>query len=183
MHDSGVFMHNNRQSKKMESLLTPLAYLAVHKEASVEEIAKQTGKNYSTILRAASELCDKRLVNFRLERTAPRGKELRLYAISFYGLVFYLLRSRSVKFTVSEIREIAKTHEDMLLVFKKWDKFVKAKFEQEITTRTLQALSAEYQYNAEWYSFVGISTVGLIFHREDETLRRNAFDGLVLGFV
>jgi len=182
MHDSGVLMHNEKQSKKMESLLAPLSYLAVHKEASVEEIAKQTGKNYSTILRATSELCDKRLVNFRLERTAPRGKELRLYAISFYGLVFYLHRSRSVKFTVSEIREIAKTHEDMLLVFRKWDTFVKAKCEQELFDRIMQALNVEYQYNLEWYSFVGISTADIIFRREDEALRRNAFDGLVLGF-
>ena len=85
-------MHNNKQSKKMESLLTPLGYLATHKEANVEEIAKQTKKNYSTVLRVTSELCDKRLVNYQLERTAPRGKELRLYAISFYGIIFYLNR-------------------------------------------------------------------------------------------
>src|SRR4030065_773467 len=104
MHDSGIFMHDNKQSKKMESLLAPLGYLATCKEASVEEIAKQTGKNYSTILRTISELCDKRLVNFRLERTAPRGKELKLYAISFYGVVFYLLRCGSGKLPVSEGR-------------------------------------------------------------------------------
>ena len=183
MHDSGVFMHNNnKQSKKMESLLAPLGYLATCKEASVEEIAKQTGKNYSTILRTISELCDKRLVNFRLERTAPRGKELRLYAISFYGVVFYLLRSRSVKLTVSEIREIAKAHEDMLLVFRKWERFAKANCEQELFARIMQALNVEYQYNAEWYGFVGISAVGVVLRREDEGLRRNAFDGLVLGF-
>jgi len=174
-------MHNNKQSKKMESLLAPLGYLALHKEASIEEIAKQTGKNYSTILRATSELCDKRLANFRLERTAPRGKELRVYAISFYGLVFYLLRSRSIEFTISEVREIAKAHEDMLLVFRKWDKFVKAKCEQEIFTRLAQALNVEYQYNVERYSFIGISRVNIIFRKEDEDLRRNAFDGLVLG--
>jgi len=182
MHDSGIFMHDNKQSKKMESLLAPLNYLATCNEASVEEIAKQTGKNYSTILRAITELCDKRLVNFRLERTAPRGKELRLYAISFYGLVFYLLRSRSVKLTVSEIREIANAHEDMLLVFRKWEKFAKANYEQELFARIMQALNVEYQYNAEWYGFVGISTVGVILRREDESLRRTAFDGLVLGF-
>jgi hypothetical protein len=175
-------MHNNKQSKKMESLLAPLSYLSVHKEDSVEEIAKATGKNYSSILRVISELCDKTLVNFRLERTAPRGKELRLYAISFYGLVFYLQRSRSVKLIISEIREIAKTHEDMLIVFKKWDKFAKAGCEQELFNRILQGLNIEYQYHAEWYGFVGISRAGVILRREDERLRRDAFDGLVLGF-
>jgi hypothetical protein len=182
MHDSGAFMHIDKQSKKMESLLTPLAYLAVHKEASVEEIAKQNGKNYSTILRATSELCDKRLVNFRLERTAPRGKELRLYAISFYGLVFYLQRCQSLKFKVFEIREIAKAHEDMLLVFRKWEKFTLANCDQELFNRIMQALNVEYEYNAGWYGLVGISTVDIVFRREDESTRRNAFDGLVLGF-
>ena len=175
-------MHDNKQSKKMESLLAPLGYLSVHKEASVDEIAKATGKNYSSILRVMSELCDKRIVNFRLERTAPRGKELRLYAISFYGLVFYLQRSRSVKLMVSEVREIVKVHEDMLLVFKKWDKFVKGDCEQELFTRIMQGLNVEYQYHAEWYNFVGISKVGVILRREDERLRRDAFDGLVFGF-
>jgi hypothetical protein len=46
----------------------------------------------------------------------------------------------------------------------------------------MQAITIEYQYNVEWYSLVGISTVGLISRREKEDLRRNAFDGLVLGF-
>jgi hypothetical protein len=182
MHAGGTTTHNDNQSKKMESLLTPLGYLAIHKEASVEEIAKQTEKNYSTILRVITELCDKRLVNYRLERTAPRGKELRLYAISFYGIVFYLNRSQSVKLTVSEIRQIAKSHEDMLLTFKKWEKFASANCEQELFDRVMQALNVEYEYNVGWYGLVGISTVGLVFRREDESSRRNAFDGLVLGF-
>ena len=175
-------MHNEAQSKKMESLLTPLTYLAVHKEASVEEIAKQTGKNYSTILRAISELNEKKLVSFRLERTSPRGKELRLYTISFYGLVFYYQRSRSLKFLVSEMREVAKAHEEMLLVFKKWEKFALANCEQELFDRIMQALNVEYGYNAGYYNIVGISMVGLNFRREDESLRRSAFDSLVLGF-
>ncbi len=175
-------MHNESQGKKMESLLTPLAYLTIHKEAGVEEIAKQTGKNYSTILRAISDLSENKLVSFRLERTSPRGKELRLYNLSFYGLVFYYLRSRAVKFYASEMREIAKTHEEMLLVFKKWDKFASANCEQELFDRILQALNVEYQYNVGYYNLVSLSTIGINFRREDETLRRNAFDSLVLGF-
>ena len=74
MHNGGVAVHNNKQSKKMESLLTPLSYLAVHKEANVEEIAKQTKKNYSTVLRATSELCQKGLVEFRLDEPIPEEK-------------------------------------------------------------------------------------------------------------
>ena len=156
--------------------------MAVHKEASVEEIAKQTGKNYSTILRAISELNEKKLVSFRLERTSSRGKELRLYALTFYGLVFYYQRSRSLKFLASEMREVAKAHEDLLLVFKKWEKFASANCEQELFDRIMQALNVEYGYNVGYYNLVGISTVGINFRREDEALRRSAFDGLVLGF-
>lgn len=182
MHDRGVLMQNKKESKKMESLLSPLGYLAVHKEATIEEIAKQTQKNYSTILRATSELCEKNLIHYRLERTAPRGKELRVYGISFYGLVFYLQRSRSIRFTVPEIQEIAKAHEDMLLVFKKWDKFIKADCEQEIFTRLAQALTTEYQYNVERYAVVMMSTLNITYRREDEDMRRVAFDSLVLGF-
>ena len=183
MHNRGATMHNESQGKKMESLLTPLAYLAIHKESSVEEITKQTGKNYSTILRAISELSENKLVSFGLERTSPRGKELRLYRLSFYGLVFYYLRSRTVKFYASEMREIAKTHEEMLLVFKKWDKFASANCEQELFDRILQALNVEYQYNVGYYNSLRepINRWGKL-SLEDETLRKNAFDNLVLGF-
>ena len=82
-------MHNETQGKKMESLLTPFAYLAIPKEASVDEIDKQTGKNYSTILRAISELSENKLVSFRLKRTSFRGKELCLYISQFlrFGLL------------------------------------------------------------------------------------------------
>ena len=175
-------MHNETQGKKMESLLTPFAYLAIPKEASVDEIAKQTGKNYSTIIRAISELSENKLVSFRRKRTSLRGKDLRLYSPSFYGLVFYYLRSRAVKFYASEMREIAKTHEEMLLVFKKWGKFASADCEQKLFDRIMQALNVEYQYNVGYYNLVSLSTVGVNFRREDEVLRRNAFDNLVLGF-
>ena len=176
-------MHNNKQSKKMDSLLSPIGYLAVHKEASVEEIAKQTKKNYSTVLRATSELCQKGLVEFRLERTAPRGKELRLYRLNFYGLIFYLTRSGELEYTVSEFREVAKAHEDLLVVFQKREKFAKAGFEQQLFSRVKSALNVESQYNSR-YDFVTISAFNVtnLFPKKDEALRRSSFDWLVLGF-
>jgi hypothetical protein len=176
-------MHNNKQSKKMESLLTPLSYLAVHKEANVEEIAKQTKKNYSTVLRATSELCQKGLVEFRLERTHPRGKELRLYRLNFYGLIFYMTRSGELEYTVSEFREIAKAHEDLLVVFQKWDKIAKAGVEQQLFSRVKSALNVESEYNSR-YDFVTITAFEItnLFPKKDEALRRSSFDWLVLGF-
>jgi hypothetical protein len=176
-------MHNKTMGKKLESLISPLDYLATHKEASVEEIAVQTKKNYSTVLRATSELCQKGLVEFRLERTAPRGKELRLYRLNFYGLIFYLTRSSELEYSISEFREIAKAHEDMLVVFQKWDKFAKAGFEQQLFSRIKSALSVEFQYNNR-YDFVTITSFDItnLFLKKDEGLRRGSFDCLVLGF-
>ena len=175
-------MHNEN-SKKMQSLFAPLRYLAFHKEASIEEIAKQTKKNYSTVLRATSELCQKGLVDFRLKRTAPRGKELRLYALNFYGLIFYMTRSGELEYTVPEFREIAKAQEDLLFVFKKWDKFANAGFEQELFSRIRSALNVELEYNSS-YAFVAITafTVTNLFPKKDEAVRRSSFDSLILGF-
>jgi predicted transcriptional regulator len=176
-------MHNKTMGKKLKSLLAPLSYLAFHKEASVEEIAAQTKKNYSTVLRATSELCKKGLVEFRLERTAPRGKELRLYRLNFYGLIFYMTRSNEIEYTLAEFREIAKAHEDLLVVFQKWDKFGKAGFEQQLFSRIKSALSVESQYNNR-YDFVTITSFDItnLFPKKDEALRRSSFDCLVLGF-
>jgi len=175
-------MHNEK-SKKMKSLLPPLNYLTFHNEASVEEIAKKTKKNYSTVLRTISELCQKGLISFRLERTAPRGKELRLYSLTFYGLIFYMTRSGELNFTVPEFREIAKAHEDLLFVFKKWNKFASAGFEQELFSRIRSALNVELQYNTS-YSYVTFTafTITNLFPKKDEALRRSAFDSLALGF-
>jgi predicted transcriptional regulator len=183
MHNRGAIMHNKTTSKKMESLLSPLSYLATHKEAKIEEIAAQTKKNYSTILRTTTELCQKGLVEFRLERTAPRGKELRLYRLNFYGLMFYMTRSSEVEYTLAEFREIAKAHEDLLVVFQKWDKFAKAGFEQQLFSRVKSALSVESQYNNR-YDFVTITSFDItnLFPKNDEALRRSSFDYLVLGF-
>ena len=49
MHDGGKSMHNEFSSKgkvtkKEASLLTPLTYLALHKEATIEEIARTRWK-------------------------------------------------------------------------------------------------------------------------------------------
>ena len=55
----------------------------------------------------------------------------------------------------------------MLLTFKKWEKFASENCEQELFDRVMQALNVEYEYNVGWYGLVGISTVGLVFRREE----------------
>jgi transcription initiation factor IIE alpha subunit len=52
-------------------------------EASVEEIANQTEKNYSTILRAISELSDKKIVSFRLSEHHTEEKNC-VYTLSVF---------------------------------------------------------------------------------------------------
>jgi DNA-binding PadR family transcriptional regulator len=172
-------MHNEKPNKKLQSVLTPLIYLLYHKEASVEEIARQTEKNYSTILRVISQLSKSEFVKFRLERTAPRGKELRFYTITFDGLAFYYQWRHMLEHSVSEMRKVAKVHEDMLLVFKKWDKFALANCEEDMFTRVVSALNSTQR---ERHNIIGISEIGLHFLKDDESMRRNFVDSLVLGF-
>jgi DNA-binding transcriptional ArsR family regulator len=188
MHDKGMSTHNKKANtkvnKKMESILTPLRYLAHHKEASVEEIAKETGKNYSTILRTITELIEKGLVDYHHERTAPRGKELRIYSANLYGLIFYW----NGHFSSLDIKDIAEAHEDMLLVFKKWEKFTKAKCEPYMLARIASAVTAEVQFHSQQYNMLMV-VAGLrgadminIFRKSEEPARRAAFDVTALGF-
>ena len=94
-----------------------------------------------------------------------------------------MTRSGQLQYTASEFCEIAKAHEDLLVVFQKWDKFIKAGFEQQLFSRVKSALSVESQYNSR-YDFVTITAfeVTNLFPKKDEALRRSSFDWLVLGF-
>jgi len=87
VHDEGKSMHNEisgkeKVTKKEASLLTPLRYLALHKEGTIEEIARIAGKNYSTILRSTNQLVRTDLSLSVLSEPAPKGKELRYYALT-----------------------------------------------------------------------------------------------------
>lgn len=184
MHNGGKSVHNEidsneKLSKKEESLFTPFNYLALHREATIEEIAKQTGKNYSTILRATHQLLKRGFVYARFERTAPKGKELRYYALTFQGLIMYLSR----KLDRSDVREIAKAHEDTLLIFKKWEKFAKAECEQEIFLRLTDALNFELQRNTAQYNLDFLPSFGRIPHKDNAIGPRDIFDAAVLGLI
>jgi hypothetical protein len=183
MHDGGKLAHNEfssieKSSKKEESLFAPLTYLALHKEATIEEMAELSGKNYSTILRATNQLVKNGFVFMRFERTAPKGKELRYYALTFSGLIMYL----SKKITLNEIREVAKAHEDMLLVFKKWDKFVAAECEEEIFLQLRNALRFERQRYIIQYSIDFLTAFGRTPQKETSS-PLDFFDSAVLGLI
>lgn len=184
VHDEGKSMHNEFSSdekvtKKEASLLTPLSYLALHKEGTIEEIAKAVGKNYSTILRATNQLVKNGFVYIRFERTAPKGKELRYYALTSSGLITYL----SKNLTLNDVREVAKSHRDRMLVFKKWDRFSAAKCEEDIFLRLKEALRLEqqrysFQYNLDFYALFG-----RMQKKEKELSSLEFFDVSVLGLT
>ena len=177
MHNE--FSNNGKSSKKEQSLFAPLTYLALHKEATIEEMAELAGKNYSTILRATNQLVKNGFVFMRFERTAPKGKELRYYALTFSGLIMYL----SKKITLNEIREVAKAHEDRLLVFKKWDKFVTAGCEEEIFLQLRNALRFERQRSIIQYSIDFLTSFGRKPQKEPESSPLDFFDSAVLGLI
>ncbi len=159
-------------------MFAPLTYLALHKEATIQEMAEPAGKNYSTILRATNQLVKNGFVFMRFERTAPKGKELRYYALTFSGLIMYL----SKKITLNEIREVAKAHEDMLLVFRKWDKFVTAGCEEEIFLLLKNALRFERQRYIIQYSIDFLTAFGRTPQKETNS-PLDFFDSAVLGLI
>lgn len=109
-------------SKKLKTIEQAMKYLAEHKEATIEEIADYLKKDYSTALRILNKILLKnRLVKaVREEPTSAKGKPKLFYSLSLYGLEYYL----SINQAFSNIRDIAKAHSEMSVVFKKWDKFV-----------------------------------------------------------
>jgi hypothetical protein len=97
--------------------------------------------------------------------------------------MFYMTRSSEIEYSLADFREIAKAHEDLLIVFQKWDKFAKTGFEQQLFSRVKSALNVESQYNNR-YDFVTITSFDVtnLFPKKDEALRRSSFDYFVLGF-
>ena len=94
-------------------------FFAENKETTIEELANHLKKDYTTALRLLNELLASGLVKIsREEATTVRGKKKKIYIITMHGLEGYLFYSNS------DVRKVAKAHNDMLLVFEKWDYFV-----------------------------------------------------------
>jgi len=130
-------------SRYTESLIIPLRHYAIRTERTVEEVAKELGKNYSTILRSTAILVDKRFLEpSRFERTSRMGKERRYYRITALGLETVLSTSKLTSGDpfFKNIRLIAKAHGDKSLVLKKWGKFVESHCEQALIANILEHL-------------------------------------------
>lgn len=184
MHNKGEKMQNNRLTKTEKTIFTLLQHFAMHNEATIEDIAKTTGKDYTTILRTARKLERNGDIQLkRLERTAVKGKEKRIYTLTLYGLYAYFMFGLPVLgdavFSSDNIRRVAVAHSDMLLAFKKWDKWVENGCEQTIISNFKSALRVSV-FNLYFLIPLAYSTFPF---PEQETNQRKAFDWTTLGFI
>ena len=162
-------------SKKMNSLIETVKYLTEHKEATTEEIATYLKKDYTTALRIVKTLSEAKYAKIRLQSTAAMGKDKRYYSLTLYGLVAYLNLDNSF----TSIREIAKTHSDVLLVFKKWSKFVESNCEQTIILNMKKAIK---QITFSWY-VIGPFISNTVIVPEQQTKQAESLDAGILGFT
>lgn len=162
-------------SRKLKSLVDTLKYFTEHKEATTEEIAAYLEKDYTTALRVLAILLKYGLVKLeREEPTGAKGKQKRFYSLTFHGLEYYL----NIDQTFSSIREIAKAHADMFMVFKKWEKFVEGKCEGAIILNLKTALKM-----ANWTNNVMVPYIlGETVNAGQRSEAPQGFTIAVLGF-
>jgi hypothetical protein len=132
-----------RLEKRVKTRLKALQLYAMQPEVTVEALATWLNKDYSTALRINKTLLNNGLVKLsRLERTADKGQEKRVYTITFLGLACYL----PTALNPSEISQIARAHKDKLLIFRKWDKISQAGLADFLVANIKDALSSLFTY-------------------------------------
>jgi DNA-binding PadR family transcriptional regulator len=149
-----------RTKTTIKSEITIIQALAVHKEIGQYEMPKETGLSYRTILRNLRPM-EKRN-EIKLIRTMPSekgGKEKKIYAITFKGLVHALSNcfSKDRRFR-EDLEAIIKAHPDMLLTFKKWTLFEKADLKDFMLENLEKALRSEIVETAI-FSAVGLNRI------------------------
>jgi DNA-binding PadR family transcriptional regulator len=147
-----------RTKTTIKSEITIIQALAVHKEIGQYEMPKETGLSYRTILRNLRPM-EKRN-EIKLIRTMPSekgGKEKKIYAITFKGLVHALSNcfSKDRRFR-KDLEAIIKAHPDKLLTFKKWPLFEKADLKDFMLENLEKALRSEIVETAI-FSAVGLN--------------------------
>jgi hypothetical protein len=152
MHKGGLKMHVEKQrlEKRVKTRLKALQLYAMQPEATVEALAKWLNKDYSTALRINKTLLNNGLIKLsRLERTADKGQEKRVYTITFLGLACYLPNGLNP----AEISQIAQAHKDKLLTLKKWDKISQAELADFLIGNIKFALSSLFTYALQIWRF------------------------------
>jgi predicted transcriptional regulator len=148
VHNGGLKMHveKPRLEKRVKTRLKALQLYAMQPEVTIENLATWLNKDYSTALRINKTLLNNGLVKLsRLERTADKGQEKRVYTITFLGLACYL----PTALNPSEISQIARAHKDKLLIFRKWDKISQAGLADFLVANIKVALSSLFTYTLQ----------------------------------
>jgi hypothetical protein len=103
-----------------------------------------------------------------------QGRENDINGLTLFGLELYL-----GIFPLDNIRDVAKAHSDMLMVFEKWGKFVKNNCEEAIKNNLREAIKRSIYSR---YLFEP-ALLGKIMVPENEEKARRAFDYDALGFM
>ena len=101
-----------------------LSFLAKNKEENKWQIAKALKKSYGNIHATISDLKSNGLVKvYKIKESKKNPKQpVEYYGLTFRGLENALLFDKNLW---NEIDQVVETHQDKLLVFKKWDFFEK----------------------------------------------------------
>lgn len=108
-----------------------LLSLSHHAEIPQSQMAQSTGLSNKTIIENLQFLKTNDYATFRTEPSVLGGKDKKFWSITFKGLVYVLnyLYAAQLKATKIIIKKIIKAQAQNMLVFKKWDLFVKAGLE------------------------------------------------------
>ena len=155
----------------MKTIMAVLALLAKNKEQNKWQIKKVLKKSYGNIHVTIQGLKDKGLLEvYRTKKSAKNpNQQVEYYGLTFRGLENALILDSSLW---NEIDQVAKTHADKLLVFKKWDFFEKEGL-KETVKKSLRSTLKEMYKVLMLLSLVGFEPT--LFHKSD------VVDAMTLG--
>ena len=122
-----------RKKTTIPPLLKIIEVLAEHKEFEQYKMKNATGFSYRTILRALKPLEELKLIRHRTEPSEKGGKDKKIYAITFKGLYRHISKIQlDTPEGKEKLGQIACRFPEMLLFFKKWPLFVKARVQDKM---------------------------------------------------
>lgn len=181
-------IHRAKPFINLEARINALNFFAQRKEATIEELAGYLGKNYTTALRLLKILTITYDVKLsRLESTSAKGKQKRYYAITIFGMITYLSYIDYIEDLpiATVVPQVAKVHSEMLLIFKKWDKFVQKGVEtaliKNLSKAAKNSLGGIFSYRSILELVISDdNSIRLTFNEEKQ---QRDFNSQVLGFM
>ena len=145
-----------RKKTTIPPLLKIIEVLADNKEFEQYKMNKTTELSYRTILRALKPLEELKLIRLvRKEPSEKGGKDKKIYAITFKGLYRHLSEIElDTPDGKKKLDQIARRFPEMLLFFKKWPLFVKARIQDKMLDYFNTALRTSligYKNRISWF--------------------------------